>query len=213
MDKMLRISSSFKASANFLVSSNILAGIPDCEKCGLKMDLHNKSSQSKGYVCKTCFTKTNYRHSSFLAKSSMAIQEFVRIAFYYFLKNYEPDLAHREMTENSSDGIGVGTGRSSVFAVYALCRERISRHQLYTTGEKKLGGPGSEVVVDFMKLHLRNKNTNKNDEWLVLGFMEREGLAGGRCRAYIIPSIKVQTVAQYMAKTIAKGTTVFTPFY
>lgn len=100
-------------------------------------------------------------------------------------------MAHREMTENSSDGIGVGSGRSSVFGIYALCRERISRHQLYTTGKQKLGGPGKEIVVDFMKLHLRNKATNKNDEWLVLGFMERDEEAGGRCRAYIVPSIKI----------------------
>jgi len=126
MDKMLRISSSAKASINFLVSSNILAGVPDCEKCGMKMEM--LTTLRKGYVCKTCFTKTNFRHSSFLTNSNISIQEFVRIAFYYFLKNYEPDLAHREMTENSSDGIGVGSGRSSVFGVYALCRERISRH-------------------------------------------------------------------------------------
>jgi len=43
--------------------------------------------------------------------------------------------------------------------------------------------------------------------------MERNGDSGGRCRAYIIPSIKIQTVAMYMSKTVAKGSTVFTPFY
>jgi hypothetical protein len=101
------------------------------------------------------------------------------------------------MTENVQDGIGVGSGKTSVFSVYAQCRERISRHSLYTIRQQKLGGPGREVVVDYMKLHLRNKKTNKNDEWLVVGFMERENsiTTGGRCRGYIVPNIKVQTIA------------------
>lgn len=60
---------------------------------------------------------------------------------------------------------------------------------------QKLGGPGCEVVVDFMKLNLRNKKQFRNEEWLVLGIMERSGLTGGRCRAYIIPNLKIQTVA------------------
>ena len=45
--------------------------------------------------------------------------EFVRIGFYYFLKGYDPDLAHREMTENATDGSGVGISKSTVYAVYA----------------------------------------------------------------------------------------------
>jgi hypothetical protein len=54
--------------------------------------------------------------------------EFVRIGFYYFLKAYDGDLAHREMTENSLDGVGAGISKSTIFGIYALCRERISRH-------------------------------------------------------------------------------------
>lgn len=78
-----------------------------------------------------------------------------------------------------------------------------------------MGGPGREVVVDYMKLHLRNKKTNKNDEWLIVGFMERENsiTSGGRCRGYIVPNIKIQTIAQYMAKVIANKSVVYTPFY
>jgi hypothetical protein len=63
------------------------------------------------------------------------------------------------MNENASDGIGVGSPKSSVYALYALCRERISRHQIYTMKKKKLGGPGQEVVVDYMKLFIRNNKS------------------------------------------------------
>jgi hypothetical protein len=41
---------------------------------------------------------------------STSLQEFVRIAFFYFIKNYDADLAHREMTENAVDGVGSGSG-------------------------------------------------------------------------------------------------------
>jgi hypothetical protein len=64
-----------------------------------------------------------------------------------------------------------------------------------------------------MKLNLRDKKHNKNTEWLVLGFMEREGESGGRCRGYIVPNVKMQTIAMFMSKTIAKNSTVYTPFY
>jgi hypothetical protein len=58
--------------------------------------------------------------------------EFVRIAFYYFAKGYEPGLAHREMTENVSDGLGAGCSKTNVYSIYAMARERISRHSLYS---------------------------------------------------------------------------------
>lgn len=117
----------------------------------------------------------------------------MRIGFFYFIKNYDLDLAHREMTENSHDGIGVGSSRSSVSMVFANCRDRISRHQLYTIKQRKMGGPGKEVVVDYMKLSLRCPKENKNIEWLIFGFMEREHQVNisGRCRAYVVPNLKI----------------------
>ena len=99
-------------------------------------------------------------------------------------------MAHREMTENASDGIGISISKSTVYTVYAMSRERISRYTTYSVSNKKFGGPNSEVLVDFLKLHLRN-NKGKNDEWLVLGFIERPS---NRCRGYLIPNIKQQTI-------------------
>jgi hypothetical protein len=78
-----------------------------------------KTTEARGYHCRECFTRKSIRYGSFMTGACCSLQEFVRISFFYFLKNYDPDLAHREMTENSSDGIGVGTGKTSVFAVYA----------------------------------------------------------------------------------------------
>ena len=64
-------------------------------------------------------------------------------------------------------------------------------------------------MIDFLKLHLRNKK-GRSEEWLVLGFIERNS---NRCRGYIIPNIKVQTIVQYLAKTVEKETVLYTPFY
>jgi transposase-like protein len=66
-----------------------------------------------------------------------------------------------------------------------------------------------EVLLDFMKLPIRNKK-GRSEEWLVLGFIER---MSGRCRGYLIPNIKQQTIVQYMAKTVEKGAILYTPFY
>lgn len=109
--------------------------------------------------------------------------EFTRIAFYYFLKGFDPDLAHREMTENVNNGIGIGVSKSTLYSVYALCRERISRHAIYSVETKKFQG---EVLVDFLKLPIRNKK-GRSEEWLVLGFIER---SSNRCRGYLVPNIK-----------------------
>lgn len=77
------------------------------------------------------------------------------------------------MTENSADGIGSGAHSTAVSTIYAVCRERISRHQLYDLSKKKLGGPGKEVVVDYTKLNMRDKKEQRSIEWLIIGFMER----------------------------------------
>ena len=45
-------------------------------------------------------------------------------------------------------------------------------------------------MVDFLKLALRNKK-NRNEEHLVLGFIEKES---GRTRGYLIPNIKPHTI-------------------
>jgi len=82
----------------------------------------------RSYRCRTCLTKTSLRHRSFVQDAHCTLMEYVRIAFYYFLKGYDPDLAHREMTENASDGIGAGIAKSTIYSIYALARERISRH-------------------------------------------------------------------------------------
>ena len=90
-----------------------MAGTPDCDKCGIQMELggpKNKAGDGRGYHCKSCFMRKSVRHESFMLQVSASFQEFVRIAFFYFLKNYDSELAHRELTENAYDGVGVGSG-------------------------------------------------------------------------------------------------------
>ena len=69
MDKMARISSSLRSCVGFLKQNNILADRPDCDKCGEKMDNCNGRAtgvESRGYSCKSCFTRKSVRYGSFL---------------------------------------------------------------------------------------------------------------------------------------------------
>jgi hypothetical protein len=42
----------------------------------------------------------------------------VRVVFYYFIKGYEPELAHREVTENIEDGCGAKLNLSNVYSLF-----------------------------------------------------------------------------------------------
>ena len=64
--------------------------------------------------CKGCLTRESVRHRSFLVEVHSSLQMFMRCAFFYFLKGYEPELAFREMTENMSDGLGCQVSKSAI---------------------------------------------------------------------------------------------------
>ena len=134
---------------------------------------------------------------------------FLRCVFYYFLKNYEPELAYREMTENVLDGVGCAVNKSSILGHYAHARERISRYMIHSVKAKKFGGMNQEVMIDYTKLHVRNKK-GKNEEFMILGFIEEHT---GRSRGYVVPNNKQQTIVMYLSKTVARGSILFTPFY
>jgi hypothetical protein len=112
------------------------------------------------------------------------------------------------MTENVENG-GASVARSSTHTLYVFARDRISRYQIYSVESKKFGGPNQEVMIDFIKLHLKSK-TGRSEEHIVLGFIEAES---NRMRGYLVPNCKSQTVVQFLAKTVAKGSILYTPFY
>ena len=87
-------------------------------------------------------------------------------------------------------------------------REIISERVIREIKKKKLGGPGSEVWMDSYKLNLKT-NSGVEEFWIV-GFIERET---NRSRAYLTNDIKVDTIALFIAKTVALHTTLCTPYY
>lgn len=70
-------------------------------------------------------------------------------------------------------------------------RDRISKHMHESIEAKKFGGPGQDVLVDFLKLNLRTLKSCKGDEYVVLGFIEK---TTARVRGYLVPNCKSQTV-------------------
>lgn len=87
-------------------------------------------------------------------------------------------------------------------------RELISDRIVRDFRKKKLGGPGTEVWMDCYKLNLKT-NSGVEEFWIV-GFIEKDS---NRARAYLTNDIKIDTVALFIAKTVAKHTTFCTPYY
>ena len=78
------------------------------------------------------------------------------------------------MTENVEDGCGAKLTLPGVYGLYVQARDRISKHALESIDAKKFGGPGQEVLVDFLKIHLRSiKVGARAEEYIVLGFIEK----------------------------------------
>jgi len=98
--------------------------------------------------------------------------------------------------------------KQMVLGIYAFMREIISERVIRDLKKQKLGGAGVEVWVDTYKLNLR---TNSGvDEFWIVGFIEKET---SRARAYLTSDIKIDTIALFIAKTVAKHTTLCSPYY
>ena len=94
------------------------------------------------YRCYACLTRKSIREQSFLDSVTHSFQEFIRVVFYYFAKGYEPELAHREMTENTDQGSGAKLTVSQVYSLYVHARDRISKHFIESVEARKFGGKG-----------------------------------------------------------------------
>lgn len=87
-------------------------------------------------------------------------------------------------------------------------REIISERVIRDLRKQKLGGPGLEVWFDTYKLKLE---TNSGvDEFWIVGFIEANT---SRARAYLTSDIKIDSIALFIAKTVAKHTTLCSPYY
>ena len=62
--------------------------------------------------------------------------------------------------------------------------------------------------MDCYKLTLKT-GSNVEEFWIV-GFIE---MASNRSRAYLTNDVKIDSVALFIAKTVQKHTTLFTPYY
>jgi len=91
------------------------------------------------------------------------------------------------MTENTDAENKAKLTVSQVYSLYVHARDRISKHFIESIEARKFGGQGQEVLVDFTKLHLRNLKAHKCDEYVVLGFIEKDTM---RTRGYIVPNCK-----------------------
>ena len=98
--------------------------------------------------------------------------------------------------------------KQMILGMFAFTREIISERIIRDLRKAKLGGPGKEVWFDSYKLKLE---TNSGvDEFWIVGFIEKDT---SRARAYLTSDIKIDTIALFIAKTVAKHTTLASPYY
>ena len=135
--------------------------------------------------------------------------EIVRVIFFYYCRGYSVEVVFKELSfYNLGSRGGTQMAKQMVLGIYAFMREIISERVIRDLKKQKLGGAGVEVWVDTYKLNLR---TNSGvDEFWIVGFIEKET---SRARAYLTSDIKIDTIALFIAKTVAKHTTLCSPYY
>ena len=136
------------------------------------------------------------------------MMELIKIVFYYYVRGYNVEMVHREMAYGISRTGGIDMPKQMILGVYSFMREVIADRVIRDLKKKKLGGPGFEVWMDTYKLNMKT-NSGVEEFWIV-GLIEK---TTNRSRAYLTNSIKVDTMALFIAKTVAKHTTLCSSFY
>ena len=103
---------------------------------------------------------------------------------------------------------GRAQARQMVMGMFSFVRQVISDRIIRDLKKAKLGGPGTEVWMDCYKLALKTRS-NVEEFWII-GFIDVETQ---RARAYLAHDVKIDTVALFIAKTVAKHSTLCTPYY
>ncbi len=95
-----------------------------------------------------------------------------------------------------------------VMGLFAFTREIISDKIVRDLKKNKLGGPGTEVCMDCYRLCL--KTSSNVEEFWIIGFIEDKS---SRSWAYLTNDVRIDTLALFIAKTVAKHSTLYTPYY
>jgi len=212
LDDILVLTSSFDSTFVWCMNNRLISPLPDCAKCSYQMVISKTAgdyNDTRKYVCNKCKFSLPIRYKSFTDDFNCTLMELIRIIFYYYVRGYGVDMVFREIASHLySGGGGVDLCKQMIHGIYGFMREVISDKVIQDLKKKKLGGPGVEVWMDMYKLNLR---TNSGvDEFWILGFIEKES---SRARAYLLGDAKVETVAEFIGKTIAKHSTLCTPYY
>ena len=136
------------------------------------------------------------------------MMEVVRIIFYYFARGFTVDTVWKELSSFLFLEGGRLQAKQIVMGMFSFIRGVISDRTIRDLKKQKLGGPGTEVWMDCYKLNL--KTGSNVEEFWIIGFIENESQ---RSRAYLTNDVKIDSVALFIAKTVAKHSTLCTPYY
>lgn len=213
-DEVWVMTQNFDSTFVWLVQHRMLNLIPECSDCkiALRMTLTKRDENFDGrwYICTSCLMRKGIRFGSFTEDFNCTLMELVRVIFYYFCRGYQVDVVCKELGSETPVGkrMGLSMSKQMILGVFTLMREIISERVIRDLRKAKLGGPGKEVWFDTYKLSL---STNSGvDEFWIVGFIEKET---SRARAYLTSDIKIDTIALFIAKTVAKHTTLCSPYY
>ena len=152
--------------------------------------------------------KKSLRFGSFADEFNCTLMEIIRVVFYYFCRGYTVDVCCKELSVGRANKGGYLATKKMIMGMFAFTREILSERVIRDLRKRKLGGPGKEVWFDTYKLKLE---TNSGvDEFWIVGFIEKDT---SRARCYLTSDIKIDTIALFIAKTVAKHTTLASPYY
>ena len=116
-------SNKWEATYRWLRHNLVLVAQQRCDTCKQLMELsplgQGMKNDQRCFRCVSCLTRKSVREDSYLASMHSSMQLFLRVVFFYFVKGYEPELAHREMTENVENKAGCKVSLPGVYAFYA----------------------------------------------------------------------------------------------
>eukprot|EP00347_Sterkiella_histriomuscorum_P012033 403370148 len=203
---------SFDSTFVWCQQNELIKSLPECPFCEIPMRVSINSTNihdAREYTCHNKCGKTiTIREGSFLDEFKCTLMELIRIIFYYYCRGYMVETVHKELAFGISRTGGIDMSKQMILGIYSFMREIISDKVVRDIKKQKLGGAGKEVWMDSYKLNLKT-NSGVEEFWIV-GFIEK---TNNRSRAFLTNDIKVDTIALFIAKTVAKHSTLCTPYY
>lgn len=212
VDTIKKMASNFHDTYCHMVDNSMIQTSPKCEKCDQHYKFHKVSAVDPFiYKCPSCPENCPIRERSFTAEfPSLPLTDIAKLAFYYFCRGYGVDDVANAEKRWFGDSGSCRLARAKISGMFKFLREVIGWGINQEVRCARLGGPGVEVYCDTYRLPM--KTASNVDEFWIIGFvLEQDEHVRARC--YLTGRTKPDDLAIYIAKTVARHSTLMTPWF